>query len=260
MPRVLATEILKLRRTLALWVSLLCPLVVVLLAFAVSMRFDQPFSEPRSAWNLVSANAYSIWALLMLPLFVALVTTLTGHLEWAGSQWKHLFALPIPRWRLYAAKLVANLLLCGLATLALIGWTLLAGLLLWAFKRPLGVELGPPPPTLFVLPFATLLAALLLVALHSWISMRFAAVVTGLGVGVAGSVGTLLVTGSRYIDEYPWSFPIYVTSVVKALLTGEPSAFAGGTDQLWVRLAIFTVVAVAIALLGAWSVCRREIR
>ena len=260
MLRVFATEILKLRRTLALWVSLLCPLVVVLLAFAVAARFEEPLSEPRSAWSLISTNAYSIWALIMLPLFIALVTTLTGHLEWEGLQWKHLFALPIPRWHICAAKLSANLLLCTLATLALVVWTLLAGLLLWVLKHPLGVELGPPPLALFVPPFAALFAALLLVALHSWISMRFAAVVAGLGVGVAGSVGTLLVTSSRYIDEYPWSFPVYVNSSVQALFFGGPSAFAASAEHLWTRLALFTLAAVAIALAGAWDVSRREIR
>ncbi len=260
MSRALLAELSKLKGTLALWVSLLCPLVVVLLAFAIAMRIEQPLEVPRSAWGMIAGNGHSIWALLMLPLFVALVTTLTGQLEWAGSQWKHLFAQPVARWHLYAAKLFSNLLLSLLATAALVGWTLLAGISLWVLKGSLGVELGWPPVDLLVMPFLVLLAGWHLVALHTWISLRFESVVACLGVGVAGSVGTVIITSSRYIDEYPWSFPIHAYGALRSALFGVESPFRGGTEEIWSRLAIFSMLAVMLAIAGGWNVCRREVR
>jgi len=41
------------------------------------------------------------------------------------NNWKHLFALPIPRSMIYAAKQTAGLILVGISFLALVGYTFL---------------------------------------------------------------------------------------------------------------------------------------
>jgi hypothetical protein len=57
-----------------------------------------------------------LWCLLGLPHLVALETALLAGSEHRENTWKHLFALPIPRWTICAAKLLVGSGLVGLST------------------------------------------------------------------------------------------------------------------------------------------------
>ncbi len=139
-------ELLKLPRTLALWAAIFVPLVVIALTTVINLshatgsRFDpvQP-----NGWDSLMLNlVLFLWCLLGLPLFVALKTALLAGLEHRENSWKHLFALPIQRWTIYAAKmLVAAGLLC-LTSLTLAVGTGLEGFRIILALRP---DLGLAP-------------------------------------------------------------------------------------------------------------------
>src|SRR5258708_9344694 len=98
--RALHAEILKLNRTLALAMVFIAPLAVNLLAWFVILRSRGQSDAP---WTQFANNTMFVWSVLMMPLFVTLETALLGGLDPGAADWKHLFALPIPPWTIFAA-------------------------------------------------------------------------------------------------------------------------------------------------------------
>jgi lantibiotic transport system permease protein len=105
--RIFRIEALKLRRTLALWMTLVAPAAVILLQLLIVTRVGDGPGADIDVWLSFQKNALTMWALFMQPLFVALVATLVYHLEHASNGWLRLFVLPVPRWTIPAAKLAA---------------------------------------------------------------------------------------------------------------------------------------------------------
>ncbi|MEO8028105.1 MAG: ABC transporter permease, partial [Bryobacteraceae bacterium] len=107
--RVLRTEFLKLKRTLALWMVVVAPVVVVLLQFLVGYKGGERLSQGNDAWPAIVRNSVALWTILMMPLFVTLETSLLAGLEHTDKNWKTLLALPAPRWTIYASKLIVTI-------------------------------------------------------------------------------------------------------------------------------------------------------
>ena len=113
-------EALKLRRTLALWMVLVAPAVVVVLQLLVATRSrDGMLGADVDLWLTFQKNVLTLWAVFMQPLFAALVATLVYHADHASQGWLRLFVLPVPRWTVPAAKLAAVFALVSAANLVL---------------------------------------------------------------------------------------------------------------------------------------------
>ena len=133
LPRALAAESLKLRGTLALWMCFIAPATVValyVLQFTFMDIAGRAALPPDQAWLAFTKSALTLWAFLMLPLFVTLESALLAGLEHANQQWRHLLALPVPKGVHYLAKQLALMALLALAMALLF---VLAGL--WDFVR-----------------------------------------------------------------------------------------------------------------------------
>src|SRR5262245_28162808 len=101
--RVLSAERLKLKRTNALRLVVIAPMVVVaLLADLISQAPDSPLGRQReNNWLTLTRIILSLWTLLALPLYIALQTALIAALEHSDNQWKAVLARPVPRWMVY---------------------------------------------------------------------------------------------------------------------------------------------------------------
>ena len=106
--RALHSELLKMKRTIALKMVVLSPLVIVLLILFVTSQ--GPFSTLNRSglgnkWMVLASLTLRVWAALMMPLYITLETALIAGLDHSENQWKSLLARPVPRWTLYVAKL-----------------------------------------------------------------------------------------------------------------------------------------------------------
>src|ERR1043165_8785461 len=119
--RALHAELLKLKRTLAFRVVFVLPLLIGLLQFFLILR-TKTFQRGFNLWQTHPTNSFEIWAVFMMPLLIALVTALLNGIEHSDKQWKHLFALPVPRYTVYFAKLIVaqGLILMGTVVLGLV--------------------------------------------------------------------------------------------------------------------------------------------
>ncbi len=246
--RAVSAETLKLKRTLAVWMVLIAPSVVVALNFAMLLdRGAAYLTEADSAWQALAQNILLFWALLMLPLFITLETALLGGVDHNSQQWKHLYALPIPRWSIYAAKLIAAVSLIGASTLVLWLETIAAGLLLHGLKPEIATG-GPVPAGELLQPMAlTFLIAWCVIAVHQFVALRWPSFTFAIGFGIAAAViNFMIIQSDKWSKYFPWSWPGY--AIMK-----ENAAF------LPVALVLGLAGGIIVGLIGMWIVSRREV-
>ncbi|WP_420606161.1 ABC transporter permease [Novosphingopyxis sp.] len=202
--RLVAGEIRKLRGSLALVLMFVAPGLLGLLGFIVPFNMDRPLQ-----WGeVLGLMTLPLWVSFVMPMAVAALAALFGQIEYRGRAWDHLLALPVARWKIYAAKAVV---MAAMATLM----TAFAFLFAAAGAFIAGTIVGLVPEgdfevgklMLIVLKIAA--SALFPVAILTWTALRFAAFVVPLAVGIGGalvSVAMLIMQTDR-ADWFPWVLP-----------------------------------------------------
>lgn len=209
MQALLTVEAMKLRRSLALLVTLACPLMVVLLLFAVTLKQMPANGMKPAQWGNLWAGVSALWCYFMLPLYVALITTLVNGSEHRNQTWRLMLTLPVGRGELFAAK-------------ALVAWGLVAAanaMLVLGMLAALGILFGMGYPTAGMLQAAPLLAIAsipfacipVLVIQHA-ASWRMNSVVPPLAIGVVATMGIVQLGSSKYWLYYPWSYPLVASN------------------------------------------------
>jgi hypothetical protein len=245
----LAAESLKLRRTLALRLAFLAPLLIVFLeSLLFYQRGEKLVTSGTDMWSLFTKNNLVLWGLLMAPLFVTLQTALLADLEHRHRNWEHLLALPLSRVAIYGAKQAMALALIGLSTPVIWVGIMLAGLGLRMLRPGIGFE--APVPLWPILRFALLsyFCSWLIIALHTWIAIRWPGFVKALGVGVAATVVGVVVVQSEHALYYPWTLPAAVTRA--AILDGRLH---------YAAMVVGSVGGALIATLGCLDFRRRDL-
>jgi lantibiotic transport system permease protein len=247
--RALRAEWLKMKRTLALWLAPIAPLVIVALQLAMVLQRQSYYRQQdiQDAWGDYGGQTVFLWTLLMLPLFITLETALLSNLEHGNQQWKHLFALPIPRGAIYAAKQLTAMALIGLSMVALYLYLVLSGLALRVLAPGLGLEASVPWAKLFQYVAMAYLASWLIISIHTWVGLRWHSFVVASAVGIMAMVVAVLLFQSDWSQWYPWTLPGVVAYSLDE-----------GT-QPWAELAAGSVGGVVVALLGSWEVTRRDV-
>lgn len=207
--RALHAELLKLKRTLAFRVIFVLPLLIALLQFLVILR-TKTYARGFNLWQTHPTNSFQIWAVFMMPLLIALVTALLNGIEHSDKQWKHLFALPVPRYSVYFAKLIVAQGLILMSTLVLGVMTVIVGVA-GTYLRPELASAGPVPYVWLARQVAFVwLASWLIIAIHTWISMRWSGFPIALGAGIGGTFFALFAASASLGKYYPWLLPMNI--------------------------------------------------
>ena len=197
-----ATECLKLKRSLVLLLCASAPAMVALISILGLTRHDHT-----GPWAMFSASAAAIWAFFMLPMTVTALTVLIAQIEHGPKSWNHLLSLPVPRWRIYAAKIAVVMLLVAAMTVALWLAVPFAGATAETVKA--GVQLTGSYDWLGMAQLLTRMAAsaVLLTAVQLWAALRFRSFVPPLVLGIAGTFVGVAATGSEHGIWFPWLIP-----------------------------------------------------
>lgn len=236
----LAVEAYKLRRSLALLLATVAPLLI-----AVFMFFNLLRMEKAVPWSMPLQSSAAIWAFFMLPMTVTALTALVANTEHGPGAWDHLRALPLPRWHLYAAKAACVLGVVLMMSFELALLTPLSVLMAGWLEPAIAASGTLDLPAYFVLLMRIFLAAWLLVAVQLWIALRFASFVPALAVGIGGTFFAVVATSAKIGAVLPWQIPVnqLASDPARAQLT-LALGFAGGI----LALAIMT-----------WHLGRREV-
>ena len=250
--RAIDAETLKMKRTLALALVVIMPLAICLLDLAILLENTHyQTDETYDVWEFLLRNTVAFWGILMLPLFVTLQTALVAALDHNAQSWKHVYALPLPRWTIYMAKQLINLaLIAGSMVVVALG-TMLTGV----FIQLSG--LLPDGRVLPVFPWGTLIHSLLLlflaswliIAIHTWVSLRWHSFTVASAVGIVATVvGFIVVNSDTYAGYFPWTLPLRAAAPLVMDATVTPLSLPLGL--------IGGVVASALA---CWDVTRRDV-
>jgi len=212
--RALSAERVKLRGTLALRLCWIAPAVVVGLQVAMLLVRDlgqQEIPAPEAAWLRFAQECLGLWVFLMLPLYVTLQAALLAQLDHGERQWKHLLALPCPKWVHPAAKSIVLFGMTAASFAALVALIGLGGGILSLAKPVLGI--GGLPPFSFLLERSALalVAASSMMAIQSWIALRWTSFTVAVATGMSATVvGFLVGQSPEYRPFYPWSMTLEV--------------------------------------------------
>ena len=245
--RSLSAELLKTKRTLAFWMVLIAPTVMCLLQFMVLMKMSVSGDAPRDMWRSTASNTFSIWTILAMPLFITLETALLANVEHGEKQWKHLFALALPRWSVYAAKWLVAAGMAAASMAVLIGETVLFGYAAQALRPALHFDGLPPVGWMAQIGGLVFLCSLLILSIHTWVALHWKSFTVAVGVGMAATVANIIVINSQeWAPYYPWAMPAQALPVTESTI-------------LPVVLAACLAGSLALALLGGWEVTRRDV-
>jgi hypothetical protein len=134
--------------------------------------------------------------------------------------------------------------------------TLLAG---WGVGR---LRPGPEFASSFPVGETAILMALawvassFMLAVHAWLSLRWASFSLNVGVAIVGLFGNVIVSDSRLRDFYPWASPGAEQSIACQLVFHWPTTLTWG-DALLV-LAISVAGAAVVVVAGGWDLLRRD--
>ncbi len=199
----LSVEARKLNRSLAALLAIAAPSLIAVFVFFNMLR-----GKVAAPWDMWMGSGSAIWAFFMLPMSVTALTALVAHMEHGPKSWDHLRALPLPRWKLYAAKAACLLVVVGGMSALVLG-TVWGAVTAAAAIKP---ELTPTGPFELATYARTMgmmfLAALLLIAIQLWTALRFASFVPGLVLGIGGTFFAVVATSARAGVFLPWQMPV----------------------------------------------------
>ena len=245
--RALWAERLKLRGTLALWLTLIAPAVIVGL-YVLQLSFQKPpkvIPSTSVAWEALGMTCLALWSLLMLPLFITLEAALLGALEHGERQWKHLLALPLPRGAHYLAKLLTLALLLAISMLLLVAVLMPLGGWLLGLLSPMPLVGRPPVESWLDTGWRIYVLSLLMVALHTAIALHWRSFTVVVTVGMSATVmGVRIGQSPDYGPWFPWTMPLQA-------VTGHP--------QIELVLLGSLVGALLVSVLALWLFARREV-
>lgn len=243
--RAVYGETLKLKRTLALRMIFIAPILVALLALLVQSAAIARGRGDLSAtlWESHARNFLTVWAVFLLPLLITLESALLCGIEHGDKQWKHIFALPLPRYAIFTAKFLMVQGLTLLSTLVLCFLIIVSGWMLILWTPSLAHTGLVPLWSILTRALQCWLAAGLILSANLWIALRWPSSTVALGAGIGGTFFALFATSAEGAKYYPWLLPFNVVS---------------NSDRLLVSLMIGIGGGLLIAVLSCIDFCRRE--
>ena len=229
---VLSVEVRKLNRSLALLLALAAPSLIGIFVFFNMLRGKAPMP-----WEMWLGSSTGIWAFFMLPMSVTALTALVAHMEHGPRAWDHLRSMPLPRWRLYAAKAICVLALVAAMSLLNLALTYAAVSAAAAIKPALAPTGDPALVASLTLLGKVWLAGLLMTALQFWTAMRFASFVPALILGIGGTFFAVVATVARAGVFFPWQMPVNMLAT-EAWRVNTALGLGGGLGLVVLILAV----------------------
>ncbi len=204
MSAILFTEVRKLKGSLATALCIVSPTMVAVLLGLICLRHKV------MPWPEALEGTVGLWSFFVLPMSVTALCVLVAQIEHGPRAWDYLLALPVPRWRIFAAKAVVVLGLLAAMSILLAVELPLVGFVLNAFA-PHGAPAGPFPWELMRRYLTSVWgAAFFLTIIQLWVALRFRSFVPCLTLGVAGTFFAVMASGLPEGVFVPWMMPLNI--------------------------------------------------
>ena len=243
MLKLLSVELLKIRRSLALLMMFAIPMMVVTLNVLILVRRHGAHAILAEHWKFYWLGGSGLWCYFMLPLYIALITTLLNGHEHKHQTWRLMLTLPVTQLQLFVVKgVLAWLFVMGASAILVIGANLGAGMLIVFGASGGGAFEFDAVPFMAKLAITTLPV----IAIQHAVSWRVGNIVAPLALGVIATMGITQIGSSSSWIWYPWVYSLM------AINGSEP----GHQQQaLWLAAGVGTLLFAA----SAWYLSRREV-
>lgn len=207
--RSLQSEWLKRKRSLASWMivggGLFTP--AILLAFRLSRaKALPPLYAKAGFWEALWTQAWESVAVMLLPMFVIVATSLVVQIESRNNAWKQLHASPQPLTTVFLAKLTVVLVLLAQFFVVLNAGIYVAGVLPAVLLPGVPCPASPIPWALFAARnLRYFLDSLPIVASQYLLALRFKNALVPVGAGMAIWLGSVGLLSWRYSYLLPYS-------------------------------------------------------
>lgn len=225
------TELIKLKNTFALWLTLAGSLFVPLILFATYLSDLAVF---------VPGNGINPWDDFLVRIlngccffsvgFILLIIGLILHIEHKANAWKHLFTLPVSRGRVYFAKLTLIFAMVSVFFALYLLFSILSGISLGYIAPELGFSTFIFPGLhiiRFLLEFS--ISIIPMIFLQYWLSFRLKNLIASLGIGLGGLMIGLLLKNWEYIIYLPYATPFQMLNYQETAASSHQSFFGLNT-------------------------------
>jgi hypothetical protein len=253
----LRSEFYKSKNTLAFWASILLPLFIcgaISLAFySNSDKILRMHYPPKVLWLNFAGSALGVMGMLILPFYVIFMAFSVNNIEHKNDTWKSLFAQPLNKFSIYAAKYLYGLLLIFICLFLFLALTYLSAHLLHWLIPAQRFDAYDPLLALSKFYMKLFLSALGILSLQFIMSLIWGDFLKPMGIGFVGVIIGIIAAskGWEYAYLIPYSQPALALSARKA--TGDPTLF---TQEIYSSL----VFAAILFILGYFIVAKKSIK
>lgn len=207
--RVFRSEQIKSKRTLALYLSVIGPVLALAMSlFSLALVDGLAKGKGIAIWQAYLQPSLHIWFSFVMPMVVTLQAAQASQLEHANQKWKHLLSLPLTRasiflgkWLWLLALFIASNMLLSVSVLAVCvfsGWAKTSdGSLAQAVSYVAGqMTIG-------------ILCSLFLISVQYVASVRLASFVAAISMGLVGTIIGVFGSGvvPKLMSIIPWAMP-----------------------------------------------------
>jgi hypothetical protein len=240
--KLIQIELLKTKRSLALLMMFLSPLMVLLVNLLLLLHNEGKMINEKG-WSLFWLQNYAMWGYFMMPLYIALITALLNGIDHRSNGWRFMMALPVKQKDLFLAKLfLAWLYLIGASLVLFISIYFL--ILILDAAGIVGVNMLNIEVSQKLI--YTLAAGLAILTIQHIVSWRWKNIVAPLGLGVVATMSIMQFSHSHYWHFNPWTYTL--------MATNSPDPTTQASAIIYSLVTTLLLTAFAIVWLG-----RREV-
>ena len=236
MATLIYLELRKLKGSLIWPLVLIAPVLVNLFLYMLALRMKA------MPWGDAIGQGVGLWSFFIMPMTIVALSILLSGVEHGPRAWDHILALPVRRWKIYAAKAAVMMLLIGLMSAMLLVEIRAVGWLL-AKLEPAKAFTGALPWDKAVgLSLKTWAASLFMGMVQLWVAIRFRSFVAPMALGLSGTFATVLGSGLGETIYVPWAMPV---SIIAA--HGEAAQQLAFNIGLWGGVATLGVMLIDLS-------------
>ncbi len=205
--KVLSAEWGKLRNNWIVFPVVLAPILILLLQYAnFRIRYTSVVKEGDVPWTIFIEQHAIIWAVLILPILSAVLSSMLIMNENTDNNWKYLLALPIKRGDVYFAKII-------LVIFFLLVSSILLGIGMLGSATILQLPGEIPYSQLIQTLSAAMIGAFAVLSIQFWLSIKFHNPGIPLAVAICGTVTAIFLLQSALTRWLPWVYPYLVLPI-----------------------------------------------
>ena len=248
-PIAFKCELLKTKRTSVVYLAMIAAVIVPFLMMLFKAEEPGEFQKlSKDPWYMCYEDAGQPIAILFLPLFVILITSLVPQLEHRNNTWKQVLASPQTKFNIYFSKFLIIQLLILLFLVMHNLYMVLSVMGVHHLRSDIAIyDRGMNWEWFFRFNGNLYLTVLGLSAFQFWLGVRFRNFIVPLAIGFGLLMAGILLVGAYkwpHGDKYPFAFSLML----------YVSEFKNYAFLVWSSI----VYAVGFSVIGFWDFVRRR--